>query len=138
MNNLKYSAFSFIAVSILIVGMLFPLNKVKREINEVETRFSEIGTKFNKLLTFEDSLIYNQNFRASLLGSEFKREQLDSALKNNRLEVEQAINESETLNENRLQLGRKFRILNGIDKLLELLFAVTGGLTIYYWIKQKK
>lgn len=117
--------------------MLYPLKELSKEISAMEIRYSDMRDKSNRIAIFEDSLIYNSKFRLKILGPKFIRAELDSAIANNRLEAEQTIKEVEILYEDRTKLGRNFKLFNGIDQLLELLIAITGGLTIYYWIKLK-
>lgn len=137
MNKLKVSAYSLIVVSISKIGMLYPLRELSKEISAMEIRYSDMRDKSNRIATFEDSLIYNPKFRSRVLGPKFTRAEFDSAIANNRLEAEQVIEEAEILYEDRMKLGSNFKLFNGIDQLLELLIAITGGLTIYYWIKLK-
>ncbi|MFT6443600.1 MAG: hypothetical protein ACJASM_003162 [Salibacteraceae bacterium] len=135
MNKLKISAYGLIAVSILKIGMLYPLKELGEEINDMEIRYSDMRSESDRIGTFEDSLIYNSEFRTKILGEKITRATLDSAIANNRKEAEQAIEEIEILYDDRMELGSKFKIFSGIDQLLELLMALTGGLMIYYWIK---
>jgi len=137
-NKLKYSAYSLIVISIIKIGLLIPLRQLGEQVNEMEVRYSDMRIKSERISTFEDSLIYNSNFRTRTLGTRFNREQLDSAIAENKLQAEQAIKEVETLYDDRIELGRNFKIFSGIDSLIELLFAISAGLTIYYWIKLKK
>jgi hypothetical protein len=134
-NKLKISAYGLIAVSILKIGMLYPLKELGEEINDMEIRYSDMRSESDRIGTFEDSLIYNSEFRTKILGEKITRATLDSAIANNRKEAEQAIEEIEILYDDRMELGSKFKIFSGIDQLLELLMALTGGLMIYYWIK---
>ena len=115
--------------------MLYPLNELTKDINGMETRYSDMRTKSNRIATFNDSLIYNSGFRSRTLGTNFTRAEFDSTIEHNKMEKKQTIIELETLRVDRTKLGRNFNIFNGIDHLLELLFAITGGLTIFYWIK---
>ncbi len=137
MNNLKFWAYSLIVVSILKIGMLYPLTELSKAINAMEIRYSEMRNKANQLSTFEDSLIYNSDFRSRILGSKFTKAEFDSVRFNNKLVAKEAIKEVEILYEDRKRLGKYFNIYQGIDQLLILLIAVTGGLMIYYWIKSR-
>jgi hypothetical protein len=136
-NKLKISAYSLIIISILTIGMLYPLRKLSKSINVMEIRYTDMSNKASRISTFEDSLIYNSDFRSRILGSKFTRVALDSAISNNKLAAEEAIKEVETFYEDRKRLRRNLNIYQGIDKLLILLTAVTGGLMIYYWIKSR-
>jgi hypothetical protein len=137
-NKLKISAYGLITVSILKIGMLYPLKELGEEINDMEIRYSDLRSESDRIGTFEDSLIYNSEFRKKILGEKITRATLDSAIANNRTEAEEAIEEIGILYDDRIELGSKFKIFSGIDQLLELLMAVTGGLMIYYWIKLRK
>ena len=104
MHKLNYSAYSLIVVSILSIGLLIPLKRLGKQIREMETRYSEMRIKSERILTFEDSLIYNSSFRMRILGTGFKREQLDSAIVANRLQSEQSIKEAQILYDDRTVL----------------------------------
>jgi hypothetical protein len=134
-NKLKISAYGLITVSILKIGILYPLKELGEKINDMEIRYSDLRSESDRIGTFEDSLIYNSEFRTKILGEKITRATLDSAIANNRTEAEQAIEEIGILYDDRIELESKFKIFSGIDQLLELLMAVTGGLMIYYWIK---
>ncbi|RJE75223.1 hypothetical protein BGP76_19170 [Reichenbachiella sp. MSK19-1] len=94
--------------------------------------------KTKRIETFEDSLIYNSEFRIKTLGSKFTRFELDSAISNNKEEAQETIMEIEILYEDRIRLGRNYTIYQVIDQLLNLLTVVSGGLLIYFWIKSRK
>lgn len=138
MNILKYSAYSLIVVSVVKIGLLVPLRQLEIQIDEMESQYSELRIKSESISTFEDSLIYNSNFRTRILGTSYKRKQLDSAIAANRLRAEQAIGEVEILYNDRIVLGRNFKTFSGIDSFLELLFVIAACLTLFYWIKLRK
>lgn len=138
MIKLKYSAYSLIVIAIIKIALLIHFGQLGKEINLLESRFSDVNIKLGRVSTFEDSLIYSTSFRTRVLGTSFKRAQLDSAIAANRLQAEKAIKDVERINDERIELGRNLKILNGIDSLLEIMFVLVAGLVIYFWIKLRK
>ena len=117
--------------------MLYPLKKLAKTTNEMETRYIDVKNNANRITKFEDSLIYNSDFRSKTLGSMFTRAEFDSAIVKNRSEVNNAKEDVERLLIDRNRLKRNFNIYKGIDQLLNLLTAVAAGLMIFFWIKLK-
>jgi len=117
--------------------MLSPLRELSKTINAMEIRYSDMRDKASRIETFEDSLIYNSDFRSRVLGSKFTRVAIDSAIAKNRTEANEVIEETKRLVDDRKELGRNSNIFQGLDELLKFLTAIAGGLMIYYWIKTR-
>ena len=138
MNKLKYSAYSLIVFSIIKLGLIIPIRELVEEVKEMQTRYSQMQIDAEWVSKFEDSLIYNSDFRTRILGTRFKKEQFDSAILANRARAVKDIQKTEILYNDRIELGKRFKVLSVIDNLTELLFALSAGLMIYYWIKLRK
>jgi hypothetical protein len=85
--------------------------------------------------TFEDSLMYNVDFRLRILGTKFTREEFEEAINKNRLKAEETSEQIYILNKEELQLESKLKFYGVINQLLNLLTFLSGGFVIYYWIK---
>ena len=138
MNKLKISAYALIIVSVLNVGILYPVRQLSNTMTAMNIRYAGLKEKADSIYAFQDSLIYHPDFRTKVLGPKITRAKLDSALAKNRTTVKSVIKKAEELFEARKRLERNFMIIQTVERLLNLLTLITGGFMAYYWINMKK
>jgi hypothetical protein len=108
--------------------LIIPLRQLGGEAKEMETRYLEMRIEAERVSKFEDSLIYNSDFRTRILGTRFEKEQFDSAIRENRSRAEKGIKEVEILYKDRIELGKNFKYFSVIDSVIELLFAISADI----------
>lgn len=135
MKRVKTLTYLFVALLVLKIGMLFLLRELSDTLSEIEIRYTEMRNEISRVTTFKDSLIYNSDFRLKVLGSNITKAKMDRAIQQNRRDADKAIEKAEVLLVDRNRLESNFRIYQVADQLLILLCVVTGGSTIYFWIK---
>lgn len=135
LKRLKILVYLLAVLLTVKIGIFYLLGKLSDTLAEIEFRYTEIQNEISRVTTFKDSLIYNSDFRLKVLGSSITKAKMDSAIQQNRRDADKAIEKAEILLVDRNRLERNFRIYRVADQLLILLCVVTGGSTIYFWIK---
>jgi hypothetical protein len=118
--------------------MLFFIPKMTNSVSEMELRWSEIKRESYRISTIEDSLLYNPAFKKREYPLISTRAEYDSIIRQNRAAVKGLIKEAEELKSDRMRLQRNYNIFQGMDHLLDLLFAIVAGVLIYNWFKRMK
>lgn len=138
MKRVETLTYLLIALLVLKIGMLFPLRELSDTLSEIEVRYTEMRNEISRVTTFEDSLIYNSDFRMKVLGSSITKVKMDSAIKQNQRDTDKVIEKAEVLLVDRNRLESNFRIYQVADQLLILLSVITGELIIFFWLKNNR
>ncbi|MEQ9404599.1 MAG: hypothetical protein RIM99_13490 [Cyclobacteriaceae bacterium] len=127
----------FIILAAYKIGTYFFLKELMVETSAMEIRYEKLTTKAAWLTSFEDSLMYNQEFRNRILGKITTIEELDKAIALNKIEIEKTLPELEELMHDRKQLGNSFNLYKGVNSMINFLIMGTLILACYLWIKKE-
>ncbi len=137
MNRNKIFLYSYFLVVVIKVGLIFPLRQSSRDMIEMNKKYESIKSGLDDFKSFDDSLAGNPNFRKRILDTVSTARELRQLRENQRKELTNKIDDFETLYPNRDKVITKYRILDGLSDLLDVVFVCMAIPLIIYLFKRR-
>lgn len=137
MNKDKILLYGFIILVIIKVGLIFPSRQSAKDMMEMTEKFENLKNGIDEFNTFDDSLAGNENFRKRLLDSISTVTELRQVRENQRNELTRELVEFKKLSPDRDKVIVKYKFLDGLSNLLDVVFVCTGIPLIIYLFKRR-
>ena len=137
MNKEKIFLYAFIILVIIKVGLIFPTRQSAKNIMEMSEKFENIKKGTNGFKSFDDSLAGNENFRRRLLDTVSTVKELRQLRENQKNELTNEIEEFTTLYPDRDKVIMKYKILDGLSNLLDVVFVCMAIPISIYLFKRR-
>ena len=137
MNKNKVFLYAFIILVIIKVGLIFPTRQSAKNMMEMAEKFEDIKNEVDGFKTFYDSLAGNENFRRRLLDTVSTATELRQVRENQKDKLTNEIEEFKTLYPDRDTVIMKYKILDGLSNLLDVVFVCMAIPLIIYLFKRR-
>ena len=137
MNKNKVFLYAFIILVIIKVGLIFPNRQAVKNMMDMAERFENIKNGVDGFRTFDDSLAGNENFKRRLLDTISKVTELRQVRENQKDKLTNEIEEFTTLYPDREKVIMKYKLLDGLSNLLDVVFVCMAIPIIIYLFKRR-
>lgn len=137
-NKIKFLGYSLIVLSIIRVGVMYLSKDLPESVNTLELKWKKMGRKVKTVSTFNDSIIYNANYRLRVLDTLQEGTTLKDILASNKVIRDKLQQEIEELRKRRNSLSKQNNIYQGIDLLIDLLSVIAFLGIAVAWISSRK
>ena len=135
----KIFIYLYILVVIIKVGLLYPIRQSSNDMIAMTEKFDEIKNETETFKTFDDSLAGNPNFRKRLLDTVSTVTDLRQLRQNQKDGLTNKIEEFRTQypDRERERIIMKYKILDGVNKLVNIIFVCMAIPIIIYVFKRR-
>lgn len=137
MKKEKIFIYLYILVVVIKVGLLYPVRQSSNEMIAMTEKFEEIKIEGEEFKTFDDSLAGNPNFRKRLLDTVSTAKELRQLRQDQRDELTNKIEKFRTQYPDREALIMKYKILDGVNNLVTVIFVCMAIPIIIYVFKRR-